>query len=343
MRSVGDYTAVREPLAILNFIAIVKNQGIYTAIAVVKSSNYPVPFCVASNLKTLSDVPIRARCRLSAYTITINPEPAGGNLRLKFGLLVLPGRIKAEGVFGEQGKEFVSSYETHECEFYPSRRGIESPLLRSLSSTSGAFFVSAEHVIFVEITVSLVVARSRMVFNLIASPRTSAFESQTPFIHPQTRSWPELLKLALCGFELSEFVILSPLLVSVNRRVQPHRANGIPLGCMPKFIESESLFRFLISASVGTVMPCQPVATLCQSWFSSESKTRVYTAAVDLCLKGSKYQYGHLKATEESKRGNQDSQCLSLARESERTINVCTLALGAQKRLLPGDWPYPGS
>ncbi|KII63008.1 hypothetical protein RF11_02100 [Thelohanellus kitauei] len=71
---------------------------------------------------------------------------------------------------------------------------------------------------------------------------------------------------------------------------------------MEAILELLRKFRSLISASVGTVLKCQPWLPLSQSWFSSRSKTHGYTTAVDLCLKGSKDQCGHPRASEESRR-----------------------------------------
>ncbi|KII64275.1 hypothetical protein RF11_10943 [Thelohanellus kitauei] len=70
---------------------------------------------------------------------------------------------------------------------------------------------------------------------------------------------------------------------------------------LSQFNEPKFRFRSLISASVGTMLNCQPRLHLSQSCFSSMSTTCDYTAAVDVCLKGSKDRCVHPSPSEESR------------------------------------------
>ncbi|KII63980.1 hypothetical protein RF11_01466 [Thelohanellus kitauei] len=64
-------------------------------------------------------------------------------------------------------------------------------------------------------------------------------------------------------------------------------------------VSAYEVFQSLISESIGKVVNCQQRLLLSQNCFSSRSTTRGYTAAVYLCLMGSRDQCGHPSAAEE--------------------------------------------
>ncbi|KII65633.1 hypothetical protein RF11_14261 [Thelohanellus kitauei] len=92
--------------------------------------------------------------------------------------------------------------------------------------------------------------------------------------------------------------------------------------------EPESRYRPLISASIGTVLKCRPSPPLSQSWFSSRSTIRRYTAADDLCLNGCP---GTLKASSPSR--SSVVLWLNLASESECPIQAGRSAGAAHEDL----------
>ncbi|KII61908.1 hypothetical protein RF11_13589 [Thelohanellus kitauei] len=112
--------------------------------------------------------------------------------RNAIGLLVRRALSRADGVYGQRGNVFVTSRDAHELKLIISHRRFMGSLfdisynLVQGCSVPQMYWVSAEASIILSLKIfsSLIVARSRIVFDFIAALLTRPFESQA--ITPST-------------------------------------------------------------------------------------------------------------------------------------------------------------